>query len=143
MFKEALERLIVLLERQPEDQPVDSFNLDSWYDGKDTCPTKYGFKIKAQDCGTSACAVGLAALDPWFQERGLQLVPPDEDEDGDEATIRYQGYYHFSAVNEFFDIPYEEAWRLFHPSGYAIPVTPSLVATNIRNLLQREEGCHV
>jgi hypothetical protein len=31
------------------------------------------------DCGSTACALGLACLDPWFQERGLVLVSSDGD----------------------------------------------------------------
>lgn len=63
----------------------------------------FGSKI---DCGTAACAAGVAGLHPWFRRRGFKMAPGDgvryEDKEGNE----YEGMsacYHFFGTSYPFD----------------------------------------
>jgi hypothetical protein len=99
MSTERLQHLITILEKVPEEK----FDLLSWH------------------CGTTACAVGHAALDPVFNAQGFKLSPgiysqaahptfkPDEDSE------THTGW---SAVAEFFDLSYGMACYLFDKARY-------------------------
>ena len=97
-------------------------------------------------CGTSCCAVGWAALDPWFQEQGLVLKAYDGSVDDhvrvdDVATlIRVHGnsrcgcpYPHhqddrgYGAVATFFDIEHAMSVIIFAPDKYDRPDDPAAV----------------
>lgn len=68
-------------------------------------------------CGTSACAIGHAAVDPWFRRRGISLeftgLEPY-------PVYRHLGkeYDDIEAPEEFFGITYDQADWLFMPSRY-------------------------
>lgn len=81
MNKERLLKLAELLENLPEGRP--KFSLENWY-----------------HCGTAACAVGHAAIDPWFRRRGLKLIkigrwhePAYRDDEGWSAVAAFFGIY--------------------------------------------------
>jgi len=105
--------------------------------------TKKSFEeAETNICSTAACAMGHAALHPWFQDRGLKLVAnlvyeTDEYPDSkiiidshtmlteviknqnelclDDFSIEFDDKDHFTAAAEFFKISYDHASTLFYP----------------------------
>ncbi len=72
-------------------------------------------------CQTTACAIGWAAMDPWFNARGLRLgvhrmpviidlTPPNYGE-------YRETYRRWFAVMKFFNISNETAYNLFAREG--------------------------
>lgn len=77
--KARLERLIVVLEEvETRKKP---FNLRSWIEGPDPEDTP------REACGTTACALGYAALDPVLRDEGLRMVTDVLSDDGVRETI--------------------------------------------------------
>lgn len=62
-------------------------------------------------CGTSACAVGLACLDPEFNAEGLVL--------GGEFP-RFLHHVGWEAVNAFFGLTYQQSEHLFYIGAYPL-----------------------
>jgi hypothetical protein len=62
--------------------------------------------VERTSCGTARCAIGWAAVDPWFQEntRLPELIPPSYDRKGLPSLY---------ALNELFDISSIDANNLF------------------------------
>ena len=94
--------------------------MNSWY----TTPAE-GYRRPEMKCGTTACALGWMALDPWFRRRGLALkVRKTSIEDaidlGDEfqGTIYYRKHEAEVAAACFFGISYDDARELFIDSMY-------------------------
>lgn len=104
------------------------------------------------DCGTTACACGYAAIDPWFNNRGLRFETisandyyPDA---GDQTALSIvfrdpesdgRGYYSFSAISKFFNITHADACDLFVASSYEqTPVGPQQVIDRLRKFMQGE-----
>jgi len=115
-------------------------------------------------CGTTACACGHAALDPWFQAQGLYLVAwrSDSDsalpvssvedlntlltraKDNDWPDLSFSIQYQdnegrlsigWYAIEAFFDIGDETANFLFAEESYVNRATAADVADRIRGLL--------
>ena len=167
MNSEALLRVADLLERS---KPVHvqsgpaatdvAFDMSSWGD-VNIDDDDFGPETTIKDvCGTSACAAGHAALDPWFQERGLRLVALDPRKPNGEADIRIKDSEHLietalsfarrghglaftilfeenkttamDAVADFFEINDAQASFLF---GGALRSTPEGVAKAIRDFV--------
>jgi hypothetical protein len=110
-------------------------------------------------CGTSVCACGLAALDPWFRARGfvltatnaLDILPTTVSVESAEELLEYSRRSHdrgmpwisfdldhkgkrgMEAVQAFFDLPEHQAAALFN--NLAPHMTPLIVAQNIRALV--------
>ena len=86
-------------------------------------------------CGTSACALGTAALYPPFQAKGLNI-------DKGCVSVTYKGHYNFKAAAEFFEISYGKAKAIFYPSNRlygTYKITPDMVADVIDNLVKTGE----
>lgn len=115
-----LRKLIETLQNLPEDL---EFDMGTWFEQK--------------NCGTAACALGAAALDPWHQAQGLRLA---------------RGSPHFYSTDEhravatgvdagacYFEIPYSTSHWLFGPDAYNAeggePITPEHVIDRINYLL--------
>jgi hypothetical protein len=109
-------------------------------------------------CGTSVCACGLAALDPWFRARGFVLTASSVFEKFYDLPMRsaqelleysrrshdrgmpwisfdldHKGKRGMEAVQAFFDLPEHQAAALF--GNLASHMTPLIVAQNIRALV--------
>ena len=70
-------------------------------------------------CGTTACALGWAASDPWFKCRGLKLEKSFIDVMGlQRYRPEYKGSTGFWAATSFFSLAEEDAENLFCPSQY-------------------------
>jgi hypothetical protein len=87
-----------------------------------------------QSCGTTACALGLAALDPRFNSEGLALSPYGIPKFDDEAG--------FDAARKFFDLDWEANHHLFSADHYpsALQDSPLAVADRVRRLLEARNG---
>jgi len=125
---ERLTRLAELLETPSTLRPLAvmdvGFDLTTWYrEGPD-----YDDGIESyNECGTTACAVGHACLDVWFNAQGLVRdggIPQFEDNSG------------WDAVAEFFEIDdgYTPGW-LFLSDSYQGEATRFDVASRIREAL--------
>lgn len=122
MNKERLEQMVTMLRTVPKER----FNIAFW------------------DCGTAACAVGHACLNPVFQAQGLTIA---ETGFGDFVPHVKDGGGHirrsWDAVNTFFGINDETSTHLFCGHAYQsatadaddVEVTPDMVADRIVELL--------
>ena len=76
--------------------------------------------IGGSGCGTTACAVGHASMDPWFRESGLTI---EKRPMGDSTIIffsypQFNGERYMPAVEAFFDIDDGTAKCLFGEEAY-------------------------
>lgn len=101
-YRERLEQVIRVLEELPTGK---KFSLRRW-----------------MTCGTIGCAVGWAAMDPWFRRRGLRLeihAPCPKDRFGrSQYWPSYRGHHDFEAVSRFFGLDYLTSRELFDPRCY-------------------------
>jgi hypothetical protein len=133
MNKERLLKTAELLARYAlEDNPDVAFNMATWATINYSAPL----------CGTSACAVGLAALDPWFQDQGLELISGswrihtraelvavlEKKSSSLRLVPGFNGKFNHYAVKDFYDLNMEEVQFLFGPEN---PNDPFLIASNI------------
>lgn len=119
MHKQRLLKLADLLEADAENEKGIKFDLSDWVD------TAEG-RRPGIDCGTAACAVGLACLSPDFQAEGLSL---------DCTMPTYEGLYGWTAVARFFEVDHGEADHLF--SSYRYKPEESKGAIGERAVAQR------
>lgn len=129
MHYERLERLAALLDTVPPEK----FDLGSWA------------------CGTTACAIGWAALDPTFRSEGLRLdcVPSpdtyhcytvtDLTQTGGTFFPVFGKAVYYAAAEAFWGLTNNQAHKLFAPWSYDPPGTPSDVAKRIRALLAKSK----
>lgn len=139
MHYERLERLAALLDTVPPEK----FDLGSWA------------------CGTTACAIGWAALDPTFRNEGFRLeveyfVPLFGTRRRADATKLshtnvswrrlqpdsypvFGGYEDYEAVMLFFGLSKDQAHRLFDRAAYGNAGTATDVAKRIRAMLARSK----
>jgi hypothetical protein len=115
MNRERLEQMVAML----RELPPETFNLTNW------------------QCGTTACAVGHACLNPVFKEQGLNLRI---DENG--VTPAFEGALGWFAVEKFFGLNEERANHFFHRWEYPNlgKTTAAEVADRIESFLQNAEG---
>ena len=125
LTKQSTERLLRvadLLENLPKGKL--KFDMSEWY-----------------RCGTVACAVGHAAMDPWFRRRGLTLTPETlwaggPCTDGSMEPM-FRGLTNSDAVEEFFGITEEHVERLFVDTAYPEHRRgPKTVAKRIRKFVK-------
>ena len=92
MHEERLLMLVYVLENLPEERKImvggpegipKEFNMEAWY-----------------SCGTSACAVGYAAMHPWFRRQGLTL-------EVNYGPV-YKGDWGYRAAQKFFGLRLSE-----------------------------------
>lgn len=147
---ERFQNLIRVLDEVAQNQAmVNSFSLSDWFAlyeeldmVEDALREEYErkFDTDAPDlltiphkCGTTACAVGYAGLDPWFRTQGLR------------TSIQGDMHYHpsgfnhplqnFPAVYEFFGIEPQVAGEMFTPYSYVrAGIKPTLA--NVRARVQ-------
>ena len=150
---ERLKHLIEVLKKVPEEK----FNLEFWrnYDEADSFDEsfdtitnealkKHGFETLAElsdatfdvvmDCGTVACAVGWATSDPVFNAQGFKYGTTPTYTDENDCS-----YYNWDAVEQFFEIDYLTAQRLFSEETYTFFAKPTHVIDRIEALLSFSE----
>src|SRR5205823_4978616 len=83
-------------------------------------------------CGTVACAVGHAGLDPWFRRRGLKM-------DLKQTWPLFKGdRLDWFTLERFFGLTDYETTGVFHATGYhTYHVTPRHVLVKIDRLLKK------
>jgi hypothetical protein len=143
MRRDRLEHLVTVLERVKAAKL--EFDIGAWGVVREEAN---------EPCGTSACAMGYAALDPQFMTEGLRLKNEDgiifEGLDnfnayalaGGEVSVDpvFEGSLGFGAAIMFFEITEEDAVYLFYGAKYSSwPVTPDDVIARVRELLARPE----
>lgn len=123
MHIERLSKLVQLLENLPQ--------IPSFYNASK--PFAFNLTVWRDECGTSACAVGFAAMDSWFQQEGLSLML---------NVVRvFTPFYKSSegsrAVSQFFEIDHGAAVTLFYPEKYRSVQwrDPKAVAQRIREFM--------
>lgn len=114
---------------QARQAPISGFDMGHW--------------IHRDKCGTSACAIGLAALDARCQAEGLGIYGWNEKSGEYDIPVksveafnspafsclgftvqpRYQGWTGFDATAKWADISTSEACWLFDPETYFDPWT--------------------
>jgi len=141
------------------------FDLTSWVSNKIDVDTCSGEKpVVAEACGTSACALGYAALDPVFQAEGLGFEVAFADQFGKCRTEMVKDIASFNkaikapdfwrmdpifgdregllAAREFFGITISAAGYLFDPETYddgnSRPVLPSEVIERVREVMDND-----
>lgn len=105
------------------------FDMGSWFETtieKIKVNPKTG--VCTTVCGTSACALGHAALIPEFQKAGLRLVV---NKDGS-GHVRYRGATGTEAAETFFGLIHFHSELLFG----GIPSTPKKKAREILEVLK-------
>lgn len=133
---ERLERLAVILDGyQPGDNRLE-FDLHQWTEPK---MKRGGFLwLQQVECGTKACAVGLACLSGVFASEGFsayrnyrrRLVPTFKDKEN------------WAAVRMFFGLSKKQALRLFEDKSYPEskgPIAANAVACRIRSMIARSQ----
>lgn len=145
MYKKRLLKLAELLEADAGNRKGIKFDLDvvgHVAPGKVLPLTVEEVKL---DCGTTACAMGLAALSGAFKRQGLgaELFPGHFSGNTTmiETTMHGKTVDFDDAAVELFDITMETATWLFNPSGYVAggeikgAKGERIVATRIRDLI--------
>ena len=108
------------------------FDMNLWY-----------VRHLKEDCGTSACAVGYAAILPEFVRQGFSIQADDYSPNELVPTFvnkkTKQRFIRWGAVNEFFDLLMYQSEYLFLPESYgsvsSAAITPLTVAERIRSFV--------
>lgn len=154
MNRERLEHLITVLKSVPKQ----NFHMGFW-----------GVSEYGNDCGTTCCAFGYAALDPEFQEQGLKMVHTKLTRNLDQSWNRdttvldsivsfnalarkldepievdiylHNGKTGYEAAKEFFDLEENTVYFLFSPDYYkSFTSSPDEVIERIQTVLDKGEG---
>jgi hypothetical protein len=119
-------RLGNLLERDAVNPKGVSFNLRSWASNPKK-PVRQAFPLTGKpeikvDCGTQACAFGLAAISGEFAADGLgyRIVPGDAWLINEYGMLQptYEDLVEYDAAKAFFGLTSNEAMFLFDPWEY-------------------------
>ncbi len=116
MRVDLLERFIALLERDMNNPKGVKFDMSYWAKVADSY-SRYSFvdgKQPTVDCGTNACALGLAAISGEFAAEGLKY---DISSEGD-LLPTFNDKQDFEAGAELFGISKHDAQVLFDPWYY-------------------------
>lgn len=110
MQKRRLLKLAALLEADAKNKKGIQFDLGTWGQGN---------MAPGLNCGTTACAMGLAALSGVFRYAGLrkEIIKFDGESDW-EIMVRCKGGTGLEAACNLFDIGYGDAGWLFYPDSY-------------------------
>lgn len=133
---ERLNRLAGLLDAYRHNPGKTEFDLSGWSTRK---TRRGGFLwMQAVECGTAACAVGLACLSGEFSHDGLSAV---KYQDGTILPI-YGEASNWDAVQGFFGLSQRQALYLFDENSYDVrqgQLAAAAVAARIRALVGRSE----
>jgi len=132
---ERLERLAQILDGYVKDSSGRKFDLGGGWATPRT--RRVGFLWRKQiECGTTACAVGLACLSGQFAADGLCYLINDDGQ----LLPMYDEVNNWEAVEQFFGLSRKQAHRLFYEGSYAVSTGPRAalaVARRIRNTIRR------
>lgn len=114
------------------------FDLKNWSEPKFITAGHLWWK-RTEECGTAACAVGLACLSLAFKDEGLTSLKMLS---GHIVPV-FGGDTSWEAVDAFFGLTKKQSTRLFQNDSYAIsrgPQAAIAVAARIRALVQRSHA---
>ena len=119
MNKRRLLKLADLLEADAANPKGMKFDL-----GQGAAPVNKKSKMPALDCGTTGCAMGLAAVSRAFKRAGLDFELYEDKIDADTAweiklVMHGASADYDDAAVELFNLSYREASYLFNPYSYA------------------------
>jgi len=124
-----LEKLALALDAYQASPGAADFDLENWTSVK---KRRGGFLwLREVECGTAACAVGLACLSGIFADEGLSHYRLD---DGGIVPI-FGDTENWQAVQAFFGLTRKQSHRLFDSDKYEIskgPIAAAAVARRIR-----------
>lgn len=147
MHADRMLKLADLLETDANNPTGAKFNIAAW--GSSTTETM------ELSCGTSACAMGIAALSGAFAADGLKYEIGTGGCKCEECLARGMNKYRldvycdgregFGAAEQLFGISQRTAWRLFSPDYYGADeqtgkVGELAVANRIREHVANEQG---
>jgi hypothetical protein len=134
MNTEALRQMIRVLEAVPDKK----FDIASWRSDGMFGPVRRALGA----CGTTACAVGWAAHDPWFQAHGLRLKRVQTIHNVETWQPVYGAWAGPRAVMEFFSIDDDAMRSVFYRAGYdddtLLPVKDQVIY-RIQQMLEEAE----
>lgn len=118
MNKERLLKLAELLEADAAKPDGIKFDLDVWAIPAEVlnAPFKrphFKSSIIPLDCGTTACAVGLAAISGVFKDEGLAYTL-----DNGDLLPTFGHKVGFCAAEAFFELTFDQGNNLFSSEGY-------------------------
>lgn len=103
---------------------VDEVNHTVKIDARGNCK----IVVEKPECGTSACALGHAALDPVFQKAGLKM----DYNDAGSGTPNFRGHGGMDAGMLFFELDLTQAMYLFNGSD----LTAQQVANRVKDVYE-------
>lgn len=125
MHLERMKNMVrVLRTVQSRPELSERFDLRTWFDtysanGRQHMEAQFESEEDTlsipHNCGTTACAVGYAGLDPWFREQGFTTA--------DDGSVTFKTHYghrstSWNAVEEFFNISEHRAEYFFSANKY-------------------------
>lgn len=133
MNKRRLLKLANLLETDAKNKKGTRFDLSLWADVSD--------RKKPISCGTTVCAMGLAAISGIFKRAGLTY----RIDNGFWFSWHGDNLDGFEIATELFDIPYNDASQLFSHTAYSLGQQTGArgelaVAKRIRKLCDQHRG---
>lgn len=143
MNKKRLLKLADLLEADAENPTGIKFDLDSW-GGLEGIPRNRTPKVIPVDCGTTACAVGLACISGAFKKEGLSYkLTSFNNGGGNNISPRFKRSKEMEAVRNFFEIDSDQSYHLFvhwhYPKGLTTGAAGEReVAKRIREMVAAE-----
>lgn len=119
-----------------EQLPRKALKMETWVASRTGEPPS----VSEPKCGTTACALGWAAVIPGFRRAGLRLAGMGVSlhHGGHEYVPMYEGYSGFSAGAKFFGMSLGASDHLFGADSYPgdpSKTTPKAVAKRIRKLV--------
>lgn len=113
MNKKRLLKLADLLEADAENPSGIKFDLNSWGAREDIPNDRIPEAIPV-DCGTTACAVGLACISGAFKRAGLSYkLTTFNMGGGNHISPRFKRFKEMEAVRRFFELNDDESYSLF------------------------------
>lgn len=118
MNKKRLLKLADLLEADAKKKKGVKFNLSLWGKVDVIDPDQVPKTVKV-DCGTTACAIGLACISGAFKRAGLRAVTVSKNATGgNNIKPAFGQYREWSAVQEFFGLNFDALRFLFTNAWY-------------------------
>jgi hypothetical protein len=116
VYKDRLLKLARLLMANAKNKKGVKFDLTSWGSVEDVGGKTDMSKPVKMDCGTTACAAGLAAISGQFKGLGYKTILWGHNTLQVDPTFRdYDG---FNAITVYFGLNSEQGQRLFSPDFY-------------------------
>lgn len=127
MYKNRLLRMADLLERDAQNPKGVQFDIRNWGEVREP--------DNPMSCGTTACAMGLAALSKTFEAEGLWAVIPSRGR----IDIHYKDKCRdgYKSAQHLFKISHQTAVWLFSPQTYRGEMTGAVGEMKVARRIKR------